>query len=414
VFEKIDFKNIVKNSTATGLEVVLLPEGNYEMNVVVVKKKKAALSIESKIEGIKSIDELSKMIDKNHPLVLVINGKGILHRKVTLLETDTPETILNKVLPNATIEEFVMQRIALDESQAFISVIRANALNELTESLKRANLVNIAECLLGPFVVNNVVSLLDQQTIINNRIQFDKYQIQTNGQQITELSIIDPANTNEKILIEGEYVSSKLLLPFAAAVSYFVGNTEGVLNSENINILKEEQAQKRKFELTGWVALIAIFVVLLINYFTFNHYWKKSQDINSLFTQNESALQHYEALKAEYERKKGFLEQNGLLENSRTSFYADELAASLPESIQWLDVNICPVKKKQNSEEDKGIYFENRIITISGKCRRSADLNDWIKQIKKNVWINSTSLVAYKQDNANEAGLFLIKMELKK
>lgn len=202
-----------------------------------------------------------------------------------------------------------------------------------------------------------------------------------------------------------------MILAFAAGISYFTSNLSGVINSESINTFKEENKQKRKFELTGWTILIAAFVILLGNYFVFNYYWQKDQEINTLFTLNQSALQHYEALKTEFDNKNKFLEQNGLLENSRTSMYADELAAGLPESIQWLDVTICPLKKKQNSNGDEELYFEKKLITISGKCKRSADLNDWIKQIKKYSWVNSTSLVDYKQDNANEAGIFLMNIE---
>ncbi len=413
MFEKLGIENILKSKIATGLEIVLSPDGGYEMNVVVLKKNKSALILEKQAEAIANPEELTKIIDLTNPIVLLLNGKGIIHRKITVSETDILTSILNKVLPNANMEEFIIQRTLLGNTQEFISIIRTTAINEVMDMLKKLNVVNIGECILGPFVVNNVILLMDEKMVANNQLHFDKYQLQLKDARITDVSIVDASNTDDRIVIGGEHITSKLLLPFAAAVSYFVENSGGVINSSIINVVKSEHQQKRKFELVGWSVLLISFVILLINYFTFNYYWGKSQEINTLFTLNQSALQHYETLKTEFDNKKQFLEQNGLLENSRTSFYMDELAASLPESIQWLDANVCPVKKKQNSENDEGFYFENKTINITGKCNRSADLNDWIKQIKKNVWVNSTSLLDYKQDNANEDGSFLIRIEFK-
>lgn len=204
MFEKVGFENIVKRKTTAGIELVLLPDGTHEINVVVLKKNKAQISIEQKEAGLNSIEELSKVIDANCPIVLLINGKGIIHRKITVSETDELLAILNKVLPNANIEEFTIQKTAINESEAFISVIRTNALNEIVEAFKKAKLLAITECFLGPFVVNNVLSLIDERIIAdNNEFRFDKYIIKTDKGQLTDMSIVDASTTNEKILIGG-------------------------------------------------------------------------------------------------------------------------------------------------------------------------------------------------------------------
>ena len=196
------------------------------------------------------------------------------------------------------------------------------------------------------------------------------------------------------------------------ALSYFLGADAGIARSEVIDNIKEEFKQKQKFEFIGWSLLIAAFSVLLVNYFVFNHYWTKTRGLSSTLASNQSALDRYDTLKLEFAEKKEFLQQNGLLENSRTSFYADKLAASLPPSIQWIDVNIHPVKKKQVNDETEGFFFENKSIKISGKCQRSTDLNDWMKEVKLKSWISSVTLLNYTQDNATDDGLFLIEIKL--
>ena len=41
MLKKIGFENIIKSKTAAGIELVLLPDGSYEINAVVLKKEKS-------------------------------------------------------------------------------------------------------------------------------------------------------------------------------------------------------------------------------------------------------------------------------------------------------------------------------------------------------------------------------------
>lgn len=410
MLKKVGFENIIKGKTAVGIEIVLLPENTYEINVVSLKKTKSILAVEKQKEGIASFEELAQLIDTKLPIILVLNGKGIIHRKISFSGNDTPITLLNKVLPNANPNEFNIQQTVIGSSEVFVSLIRSSIVNEVIEHLKKNKLTNIAGCLLGPFVINNLLPLVGANIISNEQLRISTFQLQIRKYQITDLTIAESQNNNEPILIGDNPVHPKLLVAFAAAISFFIGNEAGIVKSEVIDNIKEEFKQKLKFEFIGWSLLIATFVILSVNYFIFNHYWTKSNELGSALASNQSALFRYDKLKLEFEQKKLFLEQNGLLESSRTSFYADKLAETLPSSIQWTDVNIHPVKKKQ--AESEGFFFENKIIKISGKCQKSTDLNDWMKELKLKSWISNVTLVNYTQDNETEDGLFLIEIKL--
>ncbi len=412
MFRKAGLENIIQNKTAVGVEVILLPEGGYLINAVVLKKTKASLNTDKQKEGIADFEELAEFIGTELPIVLVLNGKGIVHRKISFSENDTALTLLNKVLPNANPNEFDLQQTLISPTQVFISLIRSSVINEVLEELKKNKLTNIASCLLGPFSVNNLLPLINKNGIANGQFNFNAYQLQVTEQQIADVTITATEKINEDVFIGDEAIHSKQLIPFAAALSYFTGADAGIINSEDINAVKEEFKQKQKFKLIGSALLVFTFTVLLVNYFTFNHYWTKSRNMGTELTLNQSALNRCNNLKAEFNRKKEFLEQNGLLENSRTSFYADRLAESLPSSIQWIDVNIRPVKKKQDAEETEGLLFENKLIKISGRCQRSTDLNNWLKEVKAKSWISSVTLLNYKQNSAADDGLFLMEIKL--
>lgn len=403
------FKNILKSKSSAGLEVIILPDGSYELNLVVLKKEKSLLITEKQIEGLVSVEEAATLIDPTIPLILIINGKGIIHRKMDIHENDTALTLLNKIFPNANSDEFVIQKTVLNSTQAFVSVIRLNSLTEILDQLVTNKMTSIAGCFLGPFVINDLLPLIPTDAINNENIIVGNYQLQVREQQITEITAASITD-NKNIVVGNENIPQKLLVAFAGALSWFTGNANGIANAVQVNGLKEEFREKQTFQARGWAALAATFLILMINYLVFNNYWSKNNEMNSQLLLTQSALQRYEKLKTEFAQKKEFLEQNGLLDHSRTSYYADQLAHDLPATIQWTGLNIHPLKKKKASDETETLSFENKRISVSGNCQRSTDLNDWMKEIKKQTWVKDVTLVDYKQENAKEDGVFLMEI----
>lgn len=411
MFKKLSFENIIKSKIATGVEINLLPDGVY-INLLTLKRNKADVLTETKISGITDIVSLSAKLDPKSPIVLVINGKGIIHKKVAVAENDSLASILNKVLPNANVDDFYIQKQEINLSQNYISVVRKNIVDEILDELKKNNITNIVSCNIGPFLINNVLGLIDKNIISSEFLSFSNYKLLIREDKINEVQYSDNLES-VPIKVGDDFIEGKLLVPFAAALSYFIGMPEGFVNSEKIDSIKDDFKQKQKFQLFGWSLLIGTFLILLINYFVFNHYWEKSNEMNSKLVLNQSALKRYESLKAEYAQKEIFLEQNGLLESSRTSYFADRLAASLPASIQLLDMNIHPLKKKEASDISNALYFDTKIIKISGKCDRNTELNDWMKELETNNWIEKVKLIDYKQANAKDDGIFFIEILIK-
>ncbi|MGQ0827049.1 MAG: hypothetical protein ACT4ON_01515 [Bacteroidota bacterium] len=404
-------KNIVKSKSAAGLEVTILPDNSYELNLVILKKEKSTLVTEIQKEKVTSFEVAARIIG-TRPLIVIINGKGVIHKKIRIHENDTPTALLNKVLPNTNLDEFIIQETPIYSTEVFISIIRSKTLTEIVEELVKNKITSVAGCFLGPFVVNDILPLIGKDVINNENIIIGNYQLQIREQQITEIT--SAGLTGEKNILVGDtIVPQGLLVAFGGALTWFTGNENGTCNSDLIKVLKEEFRQKQKYELRGWTVMAAIFIVLMINYFIFNNYWSKNNEMSSQLVLMQSALQRYDTLKTEFTQKKEFLEQNGLLESSRTSYYADRLAIDLPASIQWTSVNIHPLKKKKTGDESETLQFENKMITISGNCQRSTELNNWMKEIKKENWVNDITLINYKQDNAKENGVFLIEIQSK-
>ncbi len=406
------FHNIGKGNTSIGIEFILASDKGYEINAVVLEKKKSLLQVVKKINSIGSIAELLPLIDLKTPIVLVFNGKGIVHRKVNVSETDTVATLLNKVLPNANAVDFYIQQQPVDEQHAFVSIVRSDVINDIIDQLIDKKITSLVSCLLGPFSVNNLLPLIDISRFRNQELHVGTFQLQISENQISEIKVGESAS-NEAFYIADEKVEAPSLIAFGAALSFFTGVEKGLSNAPKIEQLTEEFRQKLRFTILSRVLLISSFCILIVNYLVFTSYWSDARQLTSELAVNQGVLSQYDTLKKEFGQKKEFLLQNGLLENAKTSYYADRLAETLPPSIRWTDLTIYPLKKKDAQDETASLFFEKNVIKISGKCQKSTDLNEWMKRIKKNIWVGDLKLIDYKQENASDEGLFLIQLTLK-
>jgi len=412
MLNKIRFDNILKSKSSAGLEVILLPDGSYQLHLIILKKQQSTLVIEKQIAQLTSFSEVQQHIDLKAPLILIINGKGIVHRKLHRNENDTTATLLGKLLPNANIEEFALQETALLSDEVFVSVIRISVLNELIQELINHKITNLSACFLGPFVLTNLLPLLESNVLDNGYFYTANFRLQIQQEQIVMVEASTTAPM-EQYRIGNDLLSVELTIAFAGALSYFMGIHNDVANANLLDQLKEDFQQKQKFEFRGWALLISTFSILIINYLVFNNYWTNNKEMNAQLELTQVASQRYDKLKSDYDQKRLFLEQNGMLENSRTSYYADRLAKELPATVQFTGLNIHPLKKKNPNEEDKGYFFETKLIQISGNCKRNTELNEWMKKMKKENWVQDLTLLNYRQDNKDENGIFLIEIKLK-
>jgi len=401
----MNLKTFSQPSCVTGIEIILQGNDTWTYSVVTLRKTGSRISIEKQAEGIDNMEALKATIDKKFPLVLSITGKGIIHKRIANTEeTGDPGALLAKALPGASSREFSIQLSPVDERQAFVSIVRNSILENVLAAFSQSGITAVSECFLGPFALNNTL----EQLGINHQLLIGGQTIIIESNVIIALQ--PSAEAAEPYLkIGNELLSSALLIAFGSAFSGFAPGWKGIENSEALNELKEEFRAKRKFERTGLTSLVALFLLLLVNYFVFSTYWQRNNELNAAYALNESAIQQYDTLQKELAFKKKFLEDNGLLEHSKTSFYTDELAKDLPAAIRWISFKINPLKTEKNNEENV-FSFENRVIDISGKCGQSAELNQWMKQVRQYPWAKDVLLVNYTQSQKNEPGVFLLRL----
>ncbi|MGZ4157923.1 MAG: hypothetical protein ACXVED_12410 [Bacteroidia bacterium] len=98
---KISLENISRSKVAAGVEISFPPDGNPVINAVVLKKNSKGIHIENQYNTLNSIEDVIESIGTQIPVILLLNGKGVLSKKVSYSTSDDLKTLLNKVLPNA-------------------------------------------------------------------------------------------------------------------------------------------------------------------------------------------------------------------------------------------------------------------------------------------------------------------------
>ena len=397
---------IITGSLFAGLEIQFLA-GGIAVHFILLKQKGIHLVIEKFIANVESIEKLSYHLPKNVPLAVCFTGKGVLHKRVACDPDADAKVFLSKIFPNALLKDFYVQSVPAVHDEQFISVVRKESVDLVLEQLK-AKKFSIVECSLGPFAVLNILPLLGK---IDNEIKFAHHSILFNDALAEGINFSEEISDENKFTIGTQQIPSETLLAFAVAFQQlFSSSKKADAKIESIAFVKEEFFRNRKFKTGGVGLLLCTFILLIINYFVFSHYWNKKNELENKFQTDGGALAKVRELEKKVESKRSFLEQAGLLGASHNSFYADQVAAELPNEILLSELNIAP--RLKISQEDS-IGFTPGKIEIDGSCSKSVVLNSWMQKLKTKPWVKNIFLESYSQDKTMKDGEFAVSVELK-
>jgi hypothetical protein len=401
-----------RSNTVAGLEIILLGDGKRSINLCILQKKKSIILKKETIHDIEDIKKLKDLIPADAPVVINVNGQGIMHKKVALSENYNDKELLQKVLPNANAKDFYLQQMDINLGSTFISVVRRDAMDELTDELL-ANKIHIVSCSIGPFCLMNIVSLMENSNESDQSIEIGKYSLQIKNSNIESFKISETTNAPVPFKIGDEEIEGNSIVAYSAGIGYFVPTQTSVkLNIASITGNALEFTEKRLFHSIGLVLLVLFLITLLGNYFLFNHYFIKRTQLEAIVNSQKSAIEKYDTLKTMLEEKRDFLSKAGILSQPKTSFYADQLVKDIPSEMVLSEMNINPRVINVNAD-DKDMTFTSGVIKVYGACRNSLNLEEWISSIKKKDWVKGLSVLNYNHDRETNLGHFSIEIAIK-
>jgi Tfp pilus assembly protein PilN len=399
LFNKLLRSKFFKSKIIAGVEVYYTADNKKIITAVILEKNKDEVKLVHTYEDL-PIGEVEEKL-KNIPVFLVMNGKGIIHKKAESVANKDDQSLLQKVLPNANIEQFYLQSANMNENGNVISVVRKNQVEELIREFKN---VFIIHCSLGPFITENIAPFLGDDTVISTR----EYEL-----IFKKNTLKDFVRNNEESIpasfvhLGDDKVKEAIIIPYSAALDYYTEHMDGI-EFPAVSQLKNEFENKSFFKTSLVISLGVLFAILLVNYLFFYYYFDREKKLSSSLYANQNLITQLDSLKSEYNDKKDFLEKNGFLQSSRLSFYADNIAMDLPSTITFTRLNVFPANKKT---ENDSLFFSVNTLKVNGSCGNTIQLNNWIKILQKKKWVSNVAVLNMNENK--ESNRVSFELELK-
>lgn len=377
--------------------VGVIKKEDYEIyNLLTIKKKANNISIVSK-ETFETFEELSKKADKKTPLLIVIEGKGVLNKEIDF-QNEADVTWQKNIDYNSIYYTDVK---GLNSN--FISFCRKNIVEDIISKFQK-NGFQVIDIYIGSFLSVLLNNVLKKEILFSTdlRLEFENEKLFNFSKQNDGVKTID-----YKV---GEETISNVFLPLYGAIIHFFVKPKEVSKTINPALSSEELIYKKAFDFLAIAMLIGFLSSLLISYFMIQYYGTKNSELNIQTVYSNQSYQLILDLEAQKEKKLNILKESGVLSSKFLSFYGYEIIKSIPSNISLNELNIIPLKEEY--KENKKAFFENKSIVIKGETFQESSFNNWLENLKKMDWLQRFEIISLKKDKKNKS-IFEIKITLK-
>ncbi len=371
-----------------GIEIFSL-NGEEAVAQVLVEKRKGELLIASK-EMRSNYDHFLLKPSKNTPVFLTINNSQIIHKEVDGIE-NVDSKLLYKAFPNLKIDEFFYEIWRL-ESASIIAICRKNYVEATIKTFTERQ-ISVSGISLGVCALSGVKGFLNETLI------------KTNNQIISleSTTILNPIDNNKATIydINGLQVENTYLLPFSSVLQNFIFSSKNTGNVIKYNDdLLAEFKQSSLFTNGLKFIIYSLLIILLINFFAFNYYFKKANETSTTIVANKSLIDDIKSTKERIKNKEEKLGNSSSFSGSRSSLLINEIVKNVPSTVLLNELTFNPFEKK--IKEDEKIIFLTDVILVTGISNSSKDLTDWFEQLDKLDWVKSSTIINYGKNDENK------------
>ena len=202
------------------------------------------------------------------PVVLVLNGRGIIHRNYTAKTESIPE-IFKSLFPDSKADDFYVQ-ITETTSGGVLSLIRKDIVAGIVKEFDEKQVILLALS-LGPFITPYFLKIAQLPI---SELKFDHCIIHCDASGIiTEYKNV-PEKYADGITIGEDVIPAIYLNAYTAACSYLFHTSLGIEYLECADTFFFDNAGKYKTNIYkkrgGLVLLVCVLLVLLVNFFIYS------------------------------------------------------------------------------------------------------------------------------------------------
>ena len=393
--------NITGIKKAAGVFIQIMPDDSLLFHFTIIKRKNNEIYTEE-YETTGQFEQLFEKLDKNLPIFLNIDGKGVLHKKNTL---GADKKAAQQIFPNIKPGDFYFQFYQPVEGNGFISLIRKEVLNEIYKIIREKGsfIISIS---LGPFY-----SIFLKKNILKDHSELIAgiSTIVMEDERIFSIQQNSPNLIN--YYLDDVKISSVLLPVFSQLLTHFSGKPEEIITDEEMITDGKEFSYFHKFRIFGIGILVVLFGLLLINYLLFDTYQNRLNTLSVETQQIISDAKKIEKLQTDLRLAEKILNNSGIKKDAYFSYYGDRIASLLPQSIVLEEMWIQPLTEKIKTLKE--IQYENNSIQIRGNTKYDTQLNSWIQEMENEVWVKDITIVEYEREESGNRAQFEIEILIK-
>lgn len=371
-----------------------------KVSLLLVENKKEGLVIAKK-DRVNYNGKIAEKWDSKLPFFLIVNTNQVIQKEVSGIDP-SDEKLLHKAFPNTNWEEFYFEIWRL-KTKSIIAITRKSYLDEMLTNYV-AQKISIAGISLGICSIAEIVDYTTETEFYTNHQAVSR---QEQNQIITSEALESAVIYN----INDLQLENRQLLAFSGILRMIMNNTP---NTGSVVSYSEElydvYNQKVFFNKGLKVMVAVVFVILVLNFLFFSHYYKLAQETSETLLVNKSSVEDVNQLKkriiVKEEKVKSILGKT----TSQSSLMINEIARKVPSSILLTELAFNPLEKKVKLEEP--ILVQERTITISGTTIANEAFTRWVEEIEKLNWVDKVLITHFGKNEANETA-FSIKLTLR-
>jgi Tfp pilus assembly protein PilN len=373
--------------------------GEDHVYITTLKRSKKELLVDDFFDD-NSIESSASKLPKNQHIHLVLNNNRVLTKAIESEQQDSLKLVY-KAFPNINLDEFYFEVLS-QESNHFIALCRKDYVDDIIKKYSELKL-SVIDVSLGNTLVCNISGFIESESIYSSNA---KITIEENS--VTQIEKTD--TPSQSYGINGLNIKSEQLLSFSGALQTYL-NTDGTLGnlSERKSTLKEDFKQTRFFNLFLKTGGLFILGLLLINFFLFNHYFNRVGDLRQLSQVNQSTKNSVLKLDEMVSKKQKMVDDLLKSSGSKSSYYANEIILSLPNSILLNSFGYQPLLKR--IKENKDIELKENTVVIEGASNDSEAFSNWISNLESKDWISKVDILDYGSTSLKSSG-FKIEIDI--
>ncbi len=388
---------IKEGSVYAGLEICE-SNGTYSYTLLELKKKKNELYI-TKEEHLVDLGEITEHIQKHTPLFLTINTTKVLTKKMERVGNIDSVALVDAAFPNLNLENFYYEVIQ-KTANPIVTISKRDYVDEIIGRIRKLK-IDLVYFSLGISTIENILTHLE-----GSAVTLSNYKLEIGQDGINEIHPLLESATVQYTL-NGLELTNRSLLAFAGILG-FLGKQFHDSNFNDINnSTKKEFEHTRIFNVGLRASLLFFLLILLLNFFAFDHYFSKVETLRISMELSNSKISELKELEISVTKKQERVMIMTSSSNSKATYYLDEFARMVPPTILLDKITYQPLEKPVR--ESKSISLVENQILVSGISKSGDLFSQWIVTLEKEDWISSVETMDYDYITSTTSN-FLIKI----